>query len=115
MKQLKFAIVMDGVYNGRFSRDYLISWFPNITYDSPEGLTYTSYEHFIDANYRILHNTGRDIGVCTLFNTRQDAEQYACDRHTPNCRWDDKSKCGWKVIQILIDLDDEWKNIQSKI
>ena len=113
MKQLKFIIIYDDLWDGRRLRDYLISWIPNNTIYDPEGLTFTSREHFIDANYRIQHTDG--LGELTIFNTRCAAEEYAQTHLSAASKWDEVTKSGWRVIPTLIDLDDEWKNIQSKI
>ena len=104
MKKFAYIIVCDNhsfsMYGGRTeTRDYLISWYPNaIPYDSDidpfwdMGLTWSSFDVFIDANKKIAENS--DLGLSTIFKAEEEAVEFA-----------NKFLHGqdyWKVIQVLV-------------
>ena len=88
MKKIRFVIT-----NNFFkSRDYLIAWNNNITYDSPNGLTWTSWEYFEDCNRNIIANP--DLGILTLFKTEEEAESFAQEYNIKE----------YKIVEILFDF-----------
>lgn len=89
MKEIRFAITTEFPFSR--TRDYLIAWSGNVTYDSPDGLTWTSWEYFRKCNKEILAN--KNLGISTIFKTYADAEAFAKE-------FDIKS---YKIIEILFD------------
>ena len=103
MKKFAYIIVCDNhsfsTYGGRIeTRDYLICWYPNaVVYNSDidpfwdMGLTWTSFEYFIDCNKKIAENS--DLGLSTIFKTKEEAMEFANKFIGGNY---------WKVIQVLV-------------
>lgn len=100
MKKLAYIIVLDShwfsTYGGWIEeRDYLICWYPNATFNSKDlfcdmGLTWTSFENFMDCNKRIAENP--DLGLSTIFNTEEEAVEFA----------NKFLYSGYKIIQVII-------------
>ena len=89
MKEIRFVITTEFPFSR--TRDYLIAWDANYTIDSPEGITWTSWEVFEKCNKEILANG--NLGLSTIFKTYADAEDFAKKYNIKYC----------KIIKVLFD------------
>ena len=96
MKEIRFVITTEFPFSR--TREYLIAWDANYTIDSPEGLTWTSWEVFEKCNKEILANG--NLGLSTIFKTYADAEDFAKKFYIKQ----------YKIIEVLFDTNIQHKN-----